>query len=76
MLKHPLASPDLFGAPLFPDLVRGTFLKRPNRFVIHCATGGALVEAYLPNPGRLWELLLPGRIVYLVPETAGRVRAP
>lgn len=31
------------------------------------------MRAHLPNPGRLWELLLPGRTVYLVRnETAGR----
>jgi sugar fermentation stimulation protein A len=27
---------------------------------------GEIVQAHLPNPGRLWELLLPGRIVSLV----------
>lgn len=30
-----------------------------------------MVEAYMPNPGRLWELLLPGRTVYLVKKPPG-----
>lgn len=34
--------------------------------MIYCKTGNGLVKVYLPNPGRLWELLLPGRTVYLV----------
>ncbi|MHB8770355.1 MAG: DNA/RNA nuclease SfsA [Syntrophales bacterium] len=63
--------PDLFDKPLFTGLVKATFIRRPNRFVIHCRRDGETVEAYMPNPGRLWELLLPGRTVYLVPKTAG-----
>jgi sugar fermentation stimulation protein A len=54
----------------------GTFRERPNRFVIRCDLAGERVDAYLPNPGRLWELLLPGRRVYLVrrlPGSAGRL---
>ncbi len=58
--------------PLFGPLERGTFQSRPNRFVIRCATAGGVVEAYLPNPGRMWELLLPGRTVYLVGKTGGQ----
>ncbi|MFA5674436.1 MAG: hypothetical protein WC912_08230, partial [Thermovirgaceae bacterium] len=41
-------------------LTRGIFLSRPNRFRVVCETGNDRTEAYLPNPGRLWELLLPG----------------
>jgi len=68
---NPLPTPsvqliDPFDRPLFPELIRSTFLSRPNRFVIRCATAAGDLTAYLPNPGRLWELLLPGRIVYLV----------
>jgi sugar fermentation stimulation protein A len=44
---------------LFDDLIPAVFLSRPNRFVVVCRTGGKTVRAYLPNPGRLWELLLP-----------------
>ncbi|WP_198470084.1 DNA/RNA nuclease SfsA [Acetomicrobium sp. S15 = DSM 107314] len=36
------------------------FLDRPNRFVVRVETKNGVVSAYLPNPGRLWEILLPG----------------
>lgn len=44
----------------FRDLLHGTFLSRPNRFVVRCDVDGRTVNAYLPNPGRLWELFFPG----------------
>ena len=44
---------------------KGTFLRRPNRFTLVCTVKGKAVRAYLPNPGRMWELLLPGATVYL-----------
>ena len=47
-------------------ILRARFIRRPNRFLVVCDLGGKTVEAYLPNPGRLWELLFPGRILYLV----------
>ncbi len=46
-------------------IIKALFLERPNRFLVLCDLGGKTVEAYLPNPGRLWELLLPGRALYL-----------
>ncbi|HOW55570.1 MAG TPA: DNA/RNA nuclease SfsA, partial [Syntrophorhabdaceae bacterium] len=42
------------------------FVSRPNRFVVECILEGKAVKAYMPNPGRLWELLLPGCTLYLV----------
>ncbi|MDA8099892.1 MAG: DNA/RNA nuclease SfsA [Nitrospiraceae bacterium] len=50
---------------LFENIIPATFLSRPNRFVLRCDLGGRTVNAYLPNPGRLWELLFPGTTVYL-----------
>jgi len=50
---------------LFADPQKGRFVKRLNRFAIECMIDGIIVRAHLPNPGRLWELLLPGRTVYL-----------
>ncbi len=47
-------------------ILKARFVRRPNRFLVVCDLGGKTIEAYLPNPGRLWELLLPGRILYLV----------
>lgn len=42
-----------------------TFLSRPNRFVVECGIHGKPFSAYLPNPGRLWELLVPGCRLYV-----------
>lgn len=50
----------------FPKVMQGIFVRRLNRFVVECSLDGEIVHAHLPNPGRLWELLLPGRIVSLV----------
>ncbi|MDY6953202.1 MAG: DNA/RNA nuclease SfsA [Thermodesulfobacteriota bacterium] len=47
-------------------ILKGRFLSRPNRFLVRCvADGQGEIDAHLPNPGRLWELLLPGAILYL-----------
>ena len=51
---------------LFNDSVEAEFLSRPNRFLIQCKCAGRILSAFLPNPGRLQELLLPGRTIYLV----------
>jgi sugar fermentation stimulation protein A len=44
---------------------RAQFISRPNRFVVLCVRDGKPIKAYLPNPGRLWELLMPGCTLYL-----------
>jgi sugar fermentation stimulation protein A len=62
---------------------QAVFVERPNRFLVRCRlmptegdcsrsrTGenpeGPLVEAHLPDPGRLKELLLPGRSIWIIP---------
>jgi len=46
-------------------LEKANFLRRPNRFVAECMLSGRPVSAYLPNPGRLWELLVPGCTLYV-----------
>lgn len=51
---------------LFKNVVHGVFIRRLHRFAVECELDGEIVQAHLPNPGRLWELLLPGRIVILV----------
>ncbi|RME63842.1 MAG: DUF123 domain-containing protein, partial [Nitrospirae bacterium] len=45
--------------------------ERPNRFTLICNIKGTLQKAYLPNPGRLWELLLPGARVFLENKSRG-----
>jgi sugar fermentation stimulation protein A len=47
--------------PLLP----GRFLARPNRFLAVVELDGEPVEAHLPDPGRLKELLIPGRRVWV-----------
>jgi len=55
---------------LFGTLVKGIFRTRPNRFVVECTVDGKNERAYLPNPGRLRELLLPGSMLYLAPQAS------
>jgi len=53
---------------LFSHRLQARFLSRPNRFLIHCQRKGRILSAFLPNPGRLQELLLPGCNIHLVRE--------
>lgn len=53
---------------LYDTVLKGTFVRRPNRFVVHIELDGQEVAAHLPNPGRMWELLFPGVIMYAVPH--------
>lgn len=50
-------------------VIEGEFVDRPNRFLVRWRErgGGEVHEAQMPNPGRLWELLLPGCTLYLTP---------
>ncbi len=67
---------NLFRDPLYPQLHRAAFRRRLHRFAVECDLDGRVVTAHLPNPGRLWELLLPGRTVLLAPaDTPGRALA-
>lgn len=69
------ASNRFFTTPVF----QARFIARPNRFLVSCAPPGRPpVEAFLPNPGRLRELLLPGATLYVTenadPGAARRTR--
>ncbi len=55
--------------PLFTALLE----ERKNRFVVTCLLEGNLVEAHLPNPGRLWEILYPGTKLYLIASKKGKL---
>jgi sugar fermentation stimulation protein A len=48
------------------QITPASFISRPNRFVVHCEVKGRPIDAYLPNPGRLWELLIPGSRLQLI----------
>ena len=54
----------------FDGLTFARFVSRPNRFMVKCVHEGRPVDAFLPNPGRLQELLLPGSLLYLTEEEA------
>ncbi len=47
------------------ELEKGTFLERENRFIVKVKIKGKVEKAYLPNPGRLWEILVRGKTLYL-----------
>ena len=55
------------GYSLFREPIEAEFVERLNRFVLICRTPYGTVKAYLPNPGRLWELLLPGAPLIVEP---------
>ncbi len=59
---------------LFDKTLRARYLNRPNRFLIRCEYRGRPVQAYLPNPGRLHELLLPDCIVHLTRDACETTR--
>ncbi|NLW06756.1 MAG: DNA/RNA nuclease SfsA [Clostridia bacterium] len=65
------------------NLQEARFIERPNRFIIRCqlqenanksggTAQGEVVEAHLPDPGRLKELLFPENKVWLRPAASPR----
>ncbi len=59
---------------LFEGIQVANLRDRPNRFLVRCERGGRVIRAFLPNPGRLAELLVPGRRIYLVEENGVKLR--
>jgi len=55
-MKHP--------APPQP----ATLIKRPNRFLGIVDLYGTMVQAFIPNPGRMHELMVPGTRVHVIPR--------
>lgn len=47
------------------------FIERPNRFLARVELQNGIVEAHVPDPGRLEELLLPGKRIRLRAAKAG-----
>ncbi len=55
----------------FGPTLRAEFVERPNRFLVRCQLRGrGMIEAFMPNPGRMWELLFPG-VTLLVRADSG-----
>ena len=46
-------------------IIKGTFIDRPNRFIVHVRADGKNVTCHMPNPGRMWELLFPDSVMYI-----------
>lgn len=42
-----------------PPFIASRFVDRPNRFLVRCRVGDDILQAHLPDPGRLKELLIP-----------------
>jgi len=50
---------------ILPDLLTAVFIERPNRFLVRCQIDNKIIDAHLPDPGRLQELLLPGAELFI-----------
>jgi sugar fermentation stimulation protein A len=61
------------GVEIEGNLVEGRFVGRDNRFRVTVEVDGRRLPAHLPNSGRLGELLVQGRRVFLV-ERSGAER--
>lgn len=61
--------------PFFSNVVEARFVRRLNRFAVECSLDDNMIQAHLPNPGRLWELLLPGKTVFLTAHDASQGRS-
>jgi len=46
-------------------IVKGIFVERPNRFLAKVRLNKKVVPCFLPNPGRMYELLLPESQVFV-----------
>ena len=49
----------------YQEVVKATFLARPNRFIAHVELDGKLEICHVKNTGRCRELLVPGAEVWL-----------
>ncbi len=57
----------------FGKVWKAGFIDRPNRFLVRCESPEiGRVDAFLPNPGRLNELLFPGSTLDIAAAAAGR----
>ena len=56
-------------------VIKAKFVERPNRFVVFCHNKSlGRIKAFMPNPGRLWELLFPGVTLYLTRNKSKKVK--
>jgi sugar fermentation stimulation protein A len=50
---------------MLSDLVQGTVIDRPNRFLVYADVDGKRIMAHIADSGRLRELIFPGNVVML-----------
>ncbi|GAA0863027.1 DNA/RNA nuclease SfsA [Paraclostridium tenue] len=50
---------------VYENMVKATFIKRPNRFIAHCMINGKEEIVHVKNTGKCKELLIEGCTVYL-----------
>lgn len=65
-----------FSYPLDFERAEGVFIERKNRFVVSVRVNNNKFDAYLPNPGRLWELLIPNRTELILAKNSNREKLP
>lgn len=53
----------------YENIVKGTFISRPNRFIANVEIDGKIHTVHVKNTGRCRELLVPGVDVYLEEST-------
>ncbi len=51
------------------ERIPATFIERPNKYLGIVDLEGVRTEAFIPNPGRMRELMVPGRPVLLRPAS-------
>lgn len=72
---YPIASMAQLFLKAFHPIRTAVFLDRPNRFIAHARLrDGTRVRAFMPNPGRMWELLMPGVKLWLGDSGADTTR--
>ncbi len=49
----------------FDNLLKSTFINRPNRFMVNVLYEGNILNVHLHDPGRLEELLIPGNEILI-----------
>ena len=55
----------------FGEIITGEFISRHNRFIVYAKINGRRTKTYMPNPGRLLELLYPGSLLYIEKRPEG-----
>jgi len=47
------------------EVMKASLVDRPNRFLGRVELDGKVEEAFIPNPGRMYELMIPGKTVFV-----------